>query len=516
MFVSVMTNQAVPKPTIVATTAPIHTANMLPAKTDHNRRHHGERRAIGALISATSRPVGAEVGRRARAGSAVALAGLRQPIAIRATMARPAIQPAAVVTSVILTQEEMVSDPAAAVRAPRRGHRWWAVPMAVVGITAAVAPLVFSFVPSTLFVDKTRCREFDKSDPPQCVKPSTEAVEYALVPADAEPVAPRLSITGVPTYDSAGQVYFVTITEPKISVLDWFVTRKNDAARFLSHRDKYGDQSEQQLIQSGQQQMRSAKDNAIYVALRAAGYPVELKSGDVIIDYMVCLKANEAGTECLQYSPADELLDPGDVLKEVAGQEVTIIDDLAPILAKVKPGEKIEIEFERAGTPMSGEIETILAPGEDPPRTIIGFRPIDTTTVELPEGLDVDIDTDSIGGPSAGLAFTLTLIDQITDGDLMGGKRVAVTGTIDVEGNVGAIGGLNSKASAVKQVGVEYFLVPVNQGEGGLDGIERARRVVGDDVEIIPVATVEEALAALKRIGGDPVKLVEPSTDTTD
>lgn len=389
--------------------------------------------------------------------------------------------------------------------------------MAVVGLTAAVAPLVLSFVPSTLFVDKTRCREFDKSDPPQCVKPSTEAVEYALVPADAEPVKDRLAITGVPTYDSTGQVYFVTITEPKISVLDWFVTRKNDAARFLSHRDKYGDQSEQQLIQSGQQQMRSAKDNAVYVALRAAGYPVELKSGDVIIDYMVCLKANEAGTECLQYGPADELLDPGDVLQKVDGQEITIIDDLAPILAKVKPGAKIKIDFERAGKPMSGEIETILAPGEDPPRTIIGFRPIDTTTVELPEGLNVDIDTDSIGGPSAGLAFTLTLIDQLTEGDLMGGKRVAVTGTIDVEGNVGAIGGLNSKASAVLQVGVKYFLVPTSQdSQSGLDTIAAARAVVGDDVEIIPVATVEEALAALERIGGDPVKLVEPPTDTTD
>ncbi|MDO9175309.1 MAG: S16 family serine protease, partial [Actinomycetota bacterium] len=149
---------------------------------------------------------------------------------------------------------------------------------------------------------------------------------------------------------------------------------------------------------------------------------------------------------------------------------------------------------------------------EDPPRTIVGFRPIDTTTVELPDGLDVNIDTERIGGPSAGLAFTLTLIDELTEGDLMGGQRVAVTGTIDVEGNVGAIGGLNSKASAVQQVGVKYFLVPLNQGEDGVDGIERARQVVGDDVEIIPVATLEEALAALERIGGDPVQLVDVTT----
>ena len=512
MFVRVITSMAVPKPTMVATIAPTHTASTLLATTDHRRRHQRDRRASGARTSATSNPAGASSGRRARPGSAVALAGLRHPAAIKATMASPAIQPAAVVTSVMFTQEEMVPEPVSAVRAPRTGHRWWAIPLAVLGLVAAATPLAFSFVPSTVFVEKDRCREYDASNPPVCVQPTTEAVEFALVPADAEPVEPRMEITGAPTFDSSGQVYFVTITEPNISMVDWFVTRNNDAARFLSYKDKYGDQSEQQLIQSGQQQMRSAKDNAVYVALKAAGYPVELKSGDVIIDYLLCLEANEARTECLKYSPADELLDPGDVIKKVNGHDVSIIDDLPAALAGVSAGDKIEIEFERAGEPMSGEIETMLAPGEDPPRTIIGFHPIDTTTVSLPEGIDVNIDTDRIGGPSAGLAFTLTLIDELTEGDLTGGQRVAVTGTIDVDGNVGAIGGLNSKASAVDQVGVKYFLVPVNQGEDGLDGIAHAREVVGDDVEIIPVATLDEALAALERLGGDPLKPVDAST----
>ncbi len=324
-----------------------------------------------------------------------------------------------------------------------------------------------------------------------------------------------MSITGAPTFDTAGQVYFVTITQPNISMVDWFVARHNPATRFMSHRDKYGDQSQAQLIQAGQQQMRSAKDNAMYVALKAAGYPVQIKPGDVTIDFLLCLEANVAGTECLQYSPADILLDPGDVLKKVNGVDVTIIDDLPGALTGVQPGEMIDIEFERAGKKMSGQVETILAPGEDPPRTIIGFRPIDTTTVALPDGLDVAIDTDSIGGPSAGLAFTLTLIDELTAGDLMGGKRVAVTGTIDIDGNVGAIGGLNSKASAVLQVGVKYFLVPTSQDQQGTnDKIAAARRVVGDQVEIIPVATVEEALAVLERIGGDPVQLINPPAAT--
>ena len=97
------------------------------------------------------------------------------------------------------------------------------------------------------------------------------------------------------------------------------------------------------------------------------------------------------------------------------------------------------------------------------------------------------------------MAFTLTLIDQLSEGDLLGGKRVAVTGTIDINAEVGPIGGLSSKASAVLQSGAKYFLVPTAQGEAD---IANARKVVGDAVEIIPVATLDEALAALQRIGG--------------
>ena len=402
-------------------------------------------------------------------------------------------------------------EPVPQLAAPSRKHRLWAVPFAALGATAVLAPLVATVLPSTLFIDKSRCTEFDttsETSPPPCVAAIDEAVEYALVPADAEPVLPRLKIAGVPTFDTHGKVYFITVKQPAITMLDWFVMRENKATRLYSYRDAHpGGQTDNQLIQAGQQQMRSAKDNAMYVALKAAGYDVSLEPGNVIIDYLLCLEANAAGTECTKYSPADALLDRGDVLKKVNGVDINIIDDLSQALADVPAGKTIPIEFERDGVAMSGEIKTILAPGEDPPRTIIGFRPIDTTTVVLPPGLTVQFKTDAIGGPSAGLAFTLSLIDALTEGDLTGGLNVAVTGTIDVEGHVGAIGGLNSKASAVQQVGVKYFLVPVNQGADGPDGIRQARQVVGDDVVIIPVATLQDALNALVLLGGDPVNL---------
>ena len=110
--------------------------------------------------------------------------------------------------------------------------------------------------------------------------------------------------------------------------------------------------------------------------------------------------------------------------------------------------------------------------------------------------------TRSIGGPSAGLAFTLTLIDELTPGELTGGQDVAVTGTIELDGTVGPIGGLRQKASAVAQAGVEYFLVPTAQGE---DDIAAAREAGGDDLTIVPVATLDEALAALEELGGTPI-----------
>ena len=414
-------------------------------------------------------------------------------------MARPAIQPAAVVTSVMFTQEEMVTASAPELRAARRRNGWWAVPIAALGFVPILAVLVTSILPSTIAVTKRDCAERDDAGTCTVLGPE-EGVQFAIAPADAQPVEPRLEISGVERFGGEGDVLFVTVRSPELRLLDWFVSRDNPAVDHRSYEDLFGNETPQQQARRGAQSMRTAKQTAEYVALGRLGYPVELVPGDVIIDQMVCLEANAAGTECLEWAPSDEVLDPGDKLLKVDGVEVTTVDDLGPILRKHKPGDLIEIEFERDAVVDSGEVELIASP-DDPTRTIVGFLPSDTTAVKIPDEIDISIDTDRIGGPSAGLAFTLTLLDELSAGNLLDGEKVAVTGTININGEVGAIGGLPSKASAVLQSGAKYFLVPTAQGE---EDIAKARRVVGDAVEIIPVATVEEALAALQRIGGDP------------
>ena len=188
------------------------------------------------------------------------------------------------------------------------------------------------------------------------------------------------------------------------------------AARLMTHKEKYGDQSEQQLMQVGQRQMTGAKDRATYVALKEAGFDVSRQEGAAIIDYIVCLKASASGRTCETYAPAGKVLQALDTITSLNGHTVEVLSDVTKALAGVQPGDIVKVEFTRDGKAMSGSIDTIQAPGEKQARTIVGFMPIDTTTVKLPKGLKVEIGTEGIGGPSAGTAFTLTLIDALTKG----------------------------------------------------------------------------------------------------
>ena len=352
----------------------------------------------------------------------------------------------------------------------------------------------------------------DVDDPSVTVEPMTP---YARTPRSAQPVADRVSFGQLEGFaeldeDRQGDVFFVTISEPKQSILSWWAAGGRTCGPagacdiepeidFLTRVEKYGRETPAQQRQLSLQMMRTSSQEAQYVALRALGYEdVSIRPGEVVVEALVCL--DEGTVECDRYAPADEVLDVGDTLLTADGVALDTVDDLVAQLVDKEPGDTVELEIDRPGSGrQTVEVELIASPTE-PDRTIVGIIPFDTATVALP--FEINIDTGRIGGPSAGLAFTLTLIDELSEGDLTGGADVAVTGTIALDGSVGPIGGLAQKVSAVRQVGVEYFIVPTGQGD---EQLQRAREIAGDDVEIIPVATLDEALAALERIGGDPI-----------
>jgi PDZ domain-containing protein len=374
-----------------------------------------------------------------------------------------------------------------------RSYRWLSVPVIVLTLLFLVAIPVAAALPSSMFAEKVNRRLGVE-----------QAAPYARTPASALPVDERVKVgdlgDAAEQFPPEGDIYFVTVMHPQQSVLSWLVGKNEPAIEFLTKEDVFGFRTPSQRRTLDLASMRSSEQVAQYVALQRIGYDVSLVLGEVLIEDIVCLVPNAEGTDCETWSPSDAVLDPGDKILAVDGEPIATTDDLTAVLDGKSPGDVVSMQIERpdAGQ-LDVEVELTAAPDE-PERTIVGFYPFDTATVDLP--FELSIDTESIGGPSAGLAFTLTLIDELTEGELTGGGEIAVTGTIQLDGTVGPIGGLRQKASAVAQMGVDVFIVPAAQGE---EDIAAARDAVGGEVEIIPVETLDEALAALEAIGGDPI-----------
>jgi len=472
------------------------------ATAAHNRRNNPGRLCSEVVVSA----IGTGSHWRRRIGSprgvrAVALAFFRQPARTSATIASPAIQAARVVRSVTDTTNSMVpSEPslgAVPPAAPR--NRWWAWALAVVGVALLAAIGVSSLLPSTLVSEKENQRTGEMEPTP-----------YALTPASADPVNDRIVFgdlpEGVERHDAPNDFHFVTVTSPNQSVLSWLAGRNDAAIDFLTEEDKFGVRTASQRREFNLQMMRTAEQEAQYVALTTLGYDVEITPGEVIVQDVICKTPGDDG-ECAEWFPSDEQIDPADRILEADGVTLDSVDDLSAVLADKQPGDTVDLRIDRPGDGEKEVTVELSASPDDPDRTIIGFIPFDTAAITLP--FEVDIRTDDIGGPSAGLAFTLALIDELSPGDLTGDQDVAVTGTISLDGTVGAIGGLTQKVSAVHQNGIEVFLVPASQAE--LDDPVRLQRLKDagrGEVEIIPVATLDEALAALEKLGGDPLERV--------
>ena len=181
------------------------------------------------------------------------------------------------------------------------------------------------------------------------------------------------------------------------------------------------------------------------------------------------------------------------------GKPTPTLPSLIEAVTAKKPGDLVKIEVRRDGSEelTALTIKLIAAP-DDENRTIVGLMPRDTRTVKTP--FEVGIDTDSIGGPSAGLAFTLALIDELSKGSLTGKVKVAATGTIDGNESVGAVGAIPQKAIAARDSGAKLFLIPAAQNA---DDIAAARRIGGSTMRVETVATLQEALDILRGIGGD-------------
>jgi PDZ domain-containing protein len=319
---------------------------------------------------------------------------------------------------------------------------------------------------------------------------------WELAPGSVEQVSNRLSfdknaLSQVTRYPAESSVMLVTALGGRLTALDALVGALDSDVDVQTYKERFGESTPGVQQQVGFQSMTSAKQIAEYVAYTRLGLDASFTLGAIVVNELVCLETPVALSACKQ-------LEVGDTLTALNGESIATLDELLPLMMGKKEGEIVTITItpHKTTTSVERRVQLIVSP-DDPNRVIIGFIPADTRTVDLP--FEVGIDTDQIGGPSAGLAFTLALLDELTPGDLMGGKRVVATGTINEDESVGSIGALQQKAVAVKAVGADVFIVPASQND---EDIAAARRAVGTKVTVIPVNNLEEALMALESLGG--------------
>ncbi len=193
-------------------------------------------------------------------------------------------------------------------------------------------------------------------------------------------------------------------------------------------------------------------------------------------------------------STANGKLQLGDVIVGVDSTTVANSDQLLSVLKTHKVGDQITLHINRNGAAKSVDVtlQQPLKPGGSPS---IGIGVLDSFAIPF----EIDIDLNNVGGPSAGLAFTLGIIDKLTDGNLTGGLTVASTGTIDSDGKVGEIGGVQQKEAAVKANGAVAFLVPAGN-------CAEALKEKPKGLKLVKVSTLSDAVDALKtlRSGGTP------------
>lgn len=286
---------------------------------------------------------------------------------------------------------------------------------------------------------------------------------------------PVVEIDGAPVDETAGELRMTTVSVRSNMTLSqalgrWLTT---DDTLVPVEQVFPPDLDPEEIEQLNQQAFTSSEAAATVAAMNHLGRPVEIVVVDVLPD-----------------SAASGRIEPEDVIVAVDGNDVDKPGQVQELVRARQPGDRITLELQRGDERVSEEIELGANPRDEKiPMlgVLMGSQPTD--------GVDVNFNLQDIGGPSAGMIFSLAVIDKLSEGELNAGRNVAGTGTIEEDGTVGPIGGIGHKVRAASADGVELFLAPASNCAEALAGN-------GDeDMVIAEVNTLDEAIDAMADFG---------------
>jgi PDZ domain-containing protein len=310
---------------------------------------------------------------------------------------------------------------------------------------------------------------------------------YALQPGSAQSVQQFITVPAARSNPVTHPVLLTDVEEGRVTALSYLFYKLQGDTTLYPVDAITGGTSPSQLIAQGNLEMSQAEADAKTSALRRLGYPVTATAAGAVV----------AGT--FAGTPAYPLLHVGDVVTAVDGDSTPTANALTNTLKHYHSGQSLTLTVRRGGTGAPGPVPVTLK------STVVDLGPGETVTLDL--GIDaedqvdfsypfpVTINVTNIGGPSAGLAMTLGVIDALTSGSVTGGHTVAATGTIDSQGNVGDVGGVAQKTVAVENAGASIFMVPPQEYAAAMSKDRPGLKVYA-------VSTLDQALAVLAAHGG--------------
>jgi Lon-like protease len=319
--------------------------------------------------------------------------------------------------------------------------------------------------------------------------PAQPACYVALRPGPAEDTLQLIDIEGATSYASSGELLLTTVAvDEDLGFREWVGASVSRVVEAVPRERIYpADTDRDEVTEYNAALMADSQLTATMAALSAAGYDIE---------------GEGARVASVQEDAVTDELEVDDVIVAVDGETVRDNRDVVQAVQAREPGASVTLAVRRAARELEVDVRLGSAPDE-PDRPYIGV--LLTTELDLP--VEVGIDAGVIGGPSAGLMFALSIVDLLGTEDLTGGSIVAGTGTLDADGQVGAVGGIRQKIVGATTRGdgqrpADVFLVP----RGNLEEAEGTP--VDREVLLVPVDSLEDALDALAdvRAGREPAE----------
>lgn len=293
------------------------------------------------------------------------------------------------------------------------------------------------------------------------------------VPGPIHDVEDLITIEGAAGYRSDGSLYLTTVSfDDTVTFADWILAGFDEDTMVVLKDDITGGGTTEELLEAARADMLQSKENARNVALEELGL----------------LQPAARIKRVVEESPAEGKIEVGDVIVSVAGTPVYTSCDVATRIQQQKLGEEFQMVVQRDGHRRSLTVTTAGLDPQRPNSPVVGIEMRDGDPVAR-DAPDVEIDTGSIGGPSAGLIFSLAIYDRLTPDDITHGREIAGTGGIGCDGSVIDIGGVAQKVAAAEDQGAEIFLAPAGNFE--------AAQAAADEIEVVSVATFDDAVEYL-------------------